>query len=301
MISSLDPSALSFLTGMAQIQQRAQLAETQMTTGLKINTVSDAPDQIASLYETRSQLAQTEHIDTNLDRVTSEVNTAESTISSTVILIERAQTLASQGDTGTATASTRQTIAGELGGILQQLVSAANTNVGGRFIFAGDSDQQAPYSIDLTQANPVSAYQGSGATRQIQGADGTTFSVAQTAQTIFDDPTGQQNIFSSINNLRNALLSNDQQAIDAAMPKLQSVGTYLNQQLAFYGTVQNRVTTETDFGANLETQLKTQLSNIQDADLAQAVTLLQQAQTQQTAALTARAQLPKTSLFDFLG
>jgi flagellin-like hook-associated protein FlgL len=96
-------------------------------------------------------------------------------------------------------------------------------------------------------------------------------------------------------------LSNDQTAIDAAMPKIQSVGTYLNQQLAFYGSVQNRVTTETDFGANYETQLTTQLSNIQDADLAQAVTLMQQAQTQQTAALTARAQLPKTSLFDFLG
>jgi flagellar hook-associated protein 3 FlgL len=301
MISSLDPSALSFLTGMAQIQQRAQVAETQMTTGLKINAVSDAPDQIASLYETRSQLAQTQQIGTNLGRVTAEVNTAESTISSAVTLIERAQTLASQGDTGTATASTRQTIAGELGSIMQQLVSAANTSVGGRFIFAGDSDQHAPYSIDLAQANPVSSYQGSGATRQIQGADGTTFSVAQTAQTIFDDPTGQQNIFSSINNLRIALLSNDQTAIDAAMPKMQSVGTYLNQQLAFYGTVQNRVTTETDFGANYETQLKTQLSGMQDADLAQAVTELQQAQTQQTAALTARAHLPKTSLFDFLG
>jgi flagellar hook-associated protein 3 FlgL len=301
MISSLDPSALGFLNGMQQIQQRAQTAEQQMTTGLKINTVSDAPDQIANLYETRSQLAQTQQIDTNLGRVTAEVNTAESTLSSAVTLIERAQTLASQGDTGTATASTRQDIAGELGGILQQLVSAANTNVGGRYIFAGDADQQAPYSIDLTQTNPVSSYQGSATTRQIQGADGTTFSAALTGQTIFDDPTGQQNIFTSINNLRNALLNNDQTAIDAAMPNVQSVGTYLNQQLAFYGSVQDRLTSETDFGANYVTQLQTQLSGIQDADLTQSITEMQQAQTQQTAALTARAQLPKTSLFDFLG
>jgi len=301
MISSLDASALGFLNGMAQIQQRAQVAQQQMTTGLKINAVSDAPDQISALYETRSQLAQTQQIDTNLSRVTSEVNTAETTLSSAVTLVERAQTLASQGDTGTATASTRQDIAGELGGILQQLVSAANTNVAGRFIFAGDSDQQPPYTIDLAQASPISAYQGSAATRQIQGADGSTFAVAQTAQTIFDDPTGQQNIFSSINNLRVALLNNDQAAIDAAMPSVQSAGTYLNQQLAFYGNVQDRLASETDFGANYETQLKTQLSGIEDADLAQAITEMQQAQTQQTAALAARAQLPKTSLFDFLG
>jgi len=299
-LSSLDPSALSFLNGMAQIQQRAQVAEDQMTTGLKINSVSDAPDQIASLYETRSELAQTQQIDSNLTQVKAEVDTAESTLSSAVTLVERAQTLASEGDTGTATASSRQAIAGELGGILQQLVSDANTTVGGRYIFAGDSDQQAPYSIDLTQTNPISSYQGSDTTRQIQGADGTTFSVALTAQTIFDDPTGQEDVFSSINNLRVALLNNDQAAIDAAMPNVQSVGTYLNQQLAFYGSVQDRVASESDFGANYETQLQTQLSGIQDADLTQSITEMQQAQTQETAALTARAQLPQKSLFDYL-
>jgi flagellar hook-associated protein 3 FlgL len=300
MISNFDPSVSSFLNGMAQIQQRAQTAEDQMTTGLKINAVSDAPGQIANLYEIRAELGQAQQIDTNLGQVAAEVNTGESTLSSAVTLIERVQTLASEGDTGTATAATRQDIAGELGGIMQQLVSAANTNVAGRFIFAGDSDQTQPYSIDLTQNNPVSAYQGSAATRQIQGADGTTFAVSETAQTIFDDPTGQENIFSSINNLRLAMLNNDQAAIDAAMPNVQTIDSYLNQQLAFYGNAQDRLTNETNFGANYETQLQTQLSGVEDANLAQAITQMQQSQTEETAALQARAQLPKTSLFDYL-
>jgi flagellar hook-associated protein 3 FlgL len=301
MISFFDSSAWTFLNGMDKIQQRSERAQLEMTTGLKINTVSDAPDQIASLYATRSALAQTQQIDTNLGRVKAEVDTGESVLSSAVTLVERVQTLASQGATGTASAQSRQDIASELGGILQQLVSTANTTVEGRYIFAGDSDQQPPYSIDLTQSNPISAYQGSAATRQIQGADGTAFSVGKTAQDIFDDPTGQHNIFSSINNLRLALLNNDQAGIDAALPGVQSAGTYLNQQLAFYGLTQNRVASEIDFGTNYETRLKTQLSGIEDADLTQAITEMQQASTQQTAALSARAKLPKTSLFDFLG
>jgi flagellar hook-associated protein 3 FlgL len=181
MISSLDAASLSFLNGMDQIQKRAQRAQQEMTTGLKINSVSDAPDQIAGLWETRSQLNQATQTDTNLARVTTEVDTAESTISSAVTLVERAQTLASQGVTGTTSAQSRQDIASELGGILQQLVSTANTTVEGRYVFSGDSDQQAPYSIDLTQTNPISSYQGSTSTRQIQGADGTTFSIAKTA------------------------------------------------------------------------------------------------------------------------
>ena len=301
MISSLDAASLSFLNGMDQIQKRAERAQQEMTTGLKINSVSDAPDQIAGLWETRSQLNQATQIDTNLARVKTEVDTAESTLSSAVTLVERAQTLASQGVTGTTSAQSRTDIASELGGILQQLVSTANTTVEGRYIFSGDSDQQAPYRIDLTQTNPISSYQGSTSTRQIQGADGTTFSIAKTAQDIFDDPTGQQNIFAAINNMRVALLNNDQTAMNAVMPSVQSAGTYLNQQLAFYGVTQNRVTAETDFAKNYETQLKTQLSGIEDADLTEAITEMQQSVTQQTAALSSRAKLPKTSLFDYLG
>ena len=43
MISALNASAQNFLVGVDQIQQRLQTAQTQLTTGLKINNVSDAP------------------------------------------------------------------------------------------------------------------------------------------------------------------------------------------------------------------------------------------------------------------
>jgi flagellar hook-associated protein 3 FlgL len=300
MISFLSSSAQSFLVGLAQIQARSQHAQQELTTGLKINTVSDAPDQISSLLQTRSDLAQTQQIDTNLGRVKTEVDTGEGALQAAVTLVERAQTLGAQGASGTSTPTTNQNLADELGSVLQQLVSTANTTVEGRFIFSGDSDQQAPYSIDLTQPSPVSAYQGTAATRQIQSADGSQFAVAKTAQDIFDSPTASQSVFTSIDNLRQALLSNDTASISAAQADVQTAGAYLNQQLAFYGTVQDRVASSSSYAKTYETQLKTQLSGIQDADEAQAITELTQAQTQQQAALVSRAQLPKTSLFDYL-
>ncbi len=301
MISFLNSASQSFLIGMEQIQQRAQHAQQELTTGLKINTVSDAPDQIASLLQTRADLAQTQQINANLGRVTTEVNTAESTLQASVTLVERAQTLGAQGASDTVSSATRKNLADELGSVLQQLVSNANTTVEGRYIFSGDSDQQTPYSIDLTQANPISAYQGSAATRQIQAPDGSQFSVALTAQDIFDSPNSQQNVFVSINNLRQALLSGDTASISGTLGDVQTSGAFLNQQLAFYGTVQDRVTSASSYGQTYETQLQTQLSGIQDADMAQAITELTQAQTAQQAALMSRSQLPKTSLFDYLG
>ncbi|HLH01005.1 MAG TPA: flagellin [Bryobacteraceae bacterium] len=84
------------------------------------------------------------------------------------------------------------------------------------------------------------------------------------------------------------------------MADVQSAGVYLNQELAFYGTAQNRVNSSLSFSQNCQTQLQSELSGIQDADEAQAITQITQAQTQLQAGLVSRAQLPRTSLFDFL-
>src|SRR5579862_450851 len=161
MISSLSASSQSFIVGLDLIQAREQQAQQELTTGLKINVVSDAPDQISDLLQTRSDLAQATQIDSNLGRVTTEVNTGETALQSAVSLVENAESLGTQGASDLASSDTQQNVAGELGSVLQQLVAAANTTVEGRYIFSGDSDQQVPYTFDATQTNPVSAYQGS--------------------------------------------------------------------------------------------------------------------------------------------
>jgi len=300
MISSLDPESLRFLSGLDQIQQRSERAQRELTSGLKINTISDAPDEIGSLWQKRWELDNAKQIDANLGRVKAEVDSAQTALGSAVTLVERAQTLASQGATGTATAQDRIEIAGEIGAVLQRLVGLANTNVEGRYIFSGNTDQQPPYTIDLTQATPVSAYQGSAATRQVQNWDGARITVGKTAQEIFDAPNAQQNVFVVVANLRTALLNNDQAGITTAATDLQNSGTYLNLQLASYGNLQNQLAGSLDSGKTRETQLQTALSGIQDADLTQAATELNLAQLQQQAALQSRARLPRTTLFDYL-
>jgi flagellar hook-associated protein 3 FlgL len=300
MISSLDAASQSFLAGLDQIQQRLQTAQTELTTGLQINNVSDDPSEIADIWQLNSELDQTNQTNTNLGQVQTEVNSAESSLGSAVTLVEQAETYGSEGSSGTSSADANQDLATNLGAILQQLVSIANTSVQGRYIFAGDTDQTPPYTIDLTQTDPVSAYQGSASTRQILGADGNTFPVALTAQQIFDSSDAQTNVFDSITDLMQGLQNNNTSQISSALADVQSADTYLNQQLAFYGTVQDRVQAETTFGQNYTTQLQTQLAGVQDANEAADITNMTQAQTQLQAALQSEAQLPRTTLFDYL-
>src|SRR5258706_8693858 len=148
MIEFFNPSNQIFLHGMDRLLTRELRAQQQLTTGLRIANVSDDPDHIGSLMQVRTNLAQAQQTASNLGRVKTETDTAESALSNAVKLLENVSTLASQGQPTTQTAETRNQIAGEVGSVLEQMVAIANSSVDGRFIFSGDSDQTPPYTID---------------------------------------------------------------------------------------------------------------------------------------------------------
>ena len=300
MVSTLSPSYQQFVDGMNQISTALSNAQLEVSTGLQMRNVSDMPDQVSELLQARSDLSSSQQISSNLVNVTSEVNTGEQALESAVTLLDQVQTIAAEGATGTQTASSRATLAQNLQSIEQQMVGLANTSVNGRYIFAGDTDQVQPYTYDVTQTDPVSAYQGSSSTRMVQGADGTTFPVALTAQQIFDSSDPTTNIFSTINGLVTALNNNDQTTTQTIQNGLSTVSSYLNQQLAFYGTTQDTVAAATTYAQNQQTQLQTQISNLQDADVTSAISEMTQETTLEQAALGSEAQLPRQTLFNFL-
>lgn len=300
MLSSLDPISQTFLTSMDRIGERLSRAERQLATGLKVSSVSDAPDSISVLLQARAQLSSTEQIQSNLSRAKTETDAGEQALQSAVSLLEQARTLGTQGATSTASTALRQTLADQTGTILEQMTGLSRTTVEGRYIFSGNSDQTPPYTIDPTATPPVSTYAGGSAGREIQHPNGSRFTIAKTAQEIFDAPDPANNVFASLTALRDALQSGDQTAIGAALPNIATSLDYLNGQLAFYGNVQNKVAEATSAGDTLRLQIQSQISSIEDADITAAITELQQAQVQQSAALGAQARLPRTSLFDYL-
>jgi flagellar hook-associated protein 3 FlgL len=300
MISSLNSVNQAFVNSVDQISNQLNTDQLEMTSGLKMQQPSDAPDQVSELLQARAALATSQQISTNLSSVSTEVNTAEQSLESAVNLFTQVQTVAAEAATGTATASSRAQDAQELQSIEQQMVGLANTSIQGRFLFSGDSDQTQPYTYDSTQPDPVSAYQGSASTREIQNPDGTTFPVALTAQQIFDSTDPTTNVFTTINNLVTAMQNNDQASIQTQVDGLSGVASYLNQQLAFYGTTQDTISDATNYAQTQQTQLQSEISNLQDADETSTILDMTQAQTQLQAALQSKADIPQTTLFDIL-
>lgn len=301
MISSLKASDQQFLNQLNHISKRMTDAQRQISTGVRLASVADDPDQVSTLLNARANLSAASQIQANLGRVKGEVDAGEQALQSAVQLFERVRTLGAQGVSGTQNASARAALAQEIGSVMEQMVALTGTQVEGRYIFSGDSDHTPPYVLDWTQATPLTPYQGTASTRKVQHPNGTTFQVARTAQEIFDSAAPSQNVFARVMALRDAFLANDEVVGRTALDALTTAGDHLNSQLAFYGTAQNKVQAADNFGQNLQVQLRTQISDLADADLTAAILELNQGQTQQQAALSSRAQLPRQTLFDFLG
>jgi flagellar hook-associated protein 3 FlgL len=306
MISNLSPSNEAFMANMDRVQRTVSDAILQTSSGKRVNVASDAPDEIDAILQLRTDEVHNSQIQSNLGVAQAEANAADTALTSATQLMDRATVLAAQGANFTVDATGRQSIAAEVQSLQEQMTALGNTTVQGRYIFGGDQDSTPPYAVDLTAANGVSRLTSSPATRQVENSTGGSFAVSQSAQDIFDsrnpdDTLASDNVFAALNNLRLGLLANDPAQITAAGASVQLASTHLNTAQAFYGTVESRITDATNYSASYDVQIKTELSQKQDADITAAALAITQGNTQIQAAFTMQAKMPHTTLFDFMG
>jgi flagellar hook-associated protein 3 FlgL len=306
MISNLNPSAEAFMANVEGIQRKIDIAARQTASGKRVNVASDAPDEIGIILQLHADQVRNSQIQANLGVAEADASAADSALASASKILDRATTLATQGSNFTLDATGRQSLAGEVQSLLEQMVSISNTTVQGRYVFGGDQDSTPPYDVDTTAANGVARLTGAPSTQRLESAAGGSFAVAKSAQDIFDarnpdDTLATGNVFAALNGLRLGLLSNDTTQITAAAKSLQLGSDYLNTVQAFYGTVENRITDASNFSASYEVQLKTELSTKEDADITSSALIITQGNTQLQAAFQMQAKMPRTTLFDFMG
>ena len=289
-----------FLNGLAELQARELKTGKELSSGIRVSTAADDPAAAGALLRLGPELAEAETYQSNLAKVQAEVSAGDSAIGSAINLVQTAQSIATRGASSTTTAAERQSFAGQVQTLEQQLVALADTQAGGRYIFGGDADGTAPYQYNAASANGVDAAGPAVSTRAIVNPDGVTVFQPLTAQTIFDSSAGS-NAFGALKNLADALTANDPAAVGSALSSLGDVSDWLNRQQVYYGAAGDRISAEQTAVGGRMTNLKTEIAGLSDADITQDATDLAAESTAQQAALAAQAAIPRKSLFDYLG
>jgi flagellar hook-associated protein 3 FlgL len=307
MIPSLDPASQQFLDALSQLQSNLLRVQRQISSGVRVQRPSDAPGRIADIVIRESDVARALQIRQSMGRLQADTDTAEASLQQSVQILEQALVI---GQTALSTASDQpgraDILAGQLQGLHEHLVRLSLTTVEGRFAFGGDDDGQPPYQLNAAQPNGVDQLTNGSATRLVLDADGSRFSARRSAQEIFDhrnpdNSLASDNAFAALQSLQAAVQSGDIAQTAAALDDVKAAHAYLNQQLAFYGSIQNRISRAIEQSHQLETRVQAELSSIRDTDLAAAATELLRIQTSMQAALQARSNFTAPTLFDLLG
>ena len=280
------------IANIAAASNRLAALQNEMSSGAAISRPSDNPDGTVQAMQLQGQLARNTQYGTNANDGLAWLSTADSAYSQSVTVLQQARTLVVQAlNTGAGDASSATAIADQINGLRNTLLSIANTSYNGRPVFGGTTASGSAYD-----ANGNYVGDSGSVTRQISSQS--TVSVSAVGTSVFgsagsDAFTLLANIASTLQTNPTSLNSSTLSQIDAA---ISTVSGAQSQEAASYKQVQAAQTTQTTTG----TALQTQLSGIEQADMASVAIALSSANLSYQAALQTTASIRQMSLLNFL-
>ncbi|HVO57226.1 MAG TPA: flagellar hook-associated protein FlgL [Dongiaceae bacterium] len=292
----LNPNILpDLLTSIQESRGNLNTATQQLSSGRRVNQLSDDPSAAAQLVANHDQAAQDDQFLQNLSGLQSKFQVADSTMSSVVTLLTRAVSIGTEGANGTVSASDRQAIAGEVQGLLTQLVSLGNTSYQGAYLFAGTASTTQPFTLDPATQQVV--YNGNGNSNAVALLNGASVKSNVPGSQLFQNASG--NAMSALGDLYHALQTGNN--IAGALSEVESALSEVSVQRVFYGNVLNQITSSENFLSQDKVNLSSQENTLVGVDPAVAATDLAQSQTAYQSDLAATGQiLNLPSLLDFL-
>jgi flagellar hook-associated protein 3 FlgL len=277
--------------------QQEQTALSQLTTGKRVNVASDDPSAAALEVNIAYQIDSCDQFSRSMSSVYSELQAADSSLNSAVTALQRAITLGTEGANGTMSQQNRNTVAQEVTGISQQVLSVANLSYNGHYVFGGTANSQPPYVTD--GAGNVT-YQGNNNVNSVEIETGHTIAINQPGSQLFS--AAGANVFQSLNDLVTALQdpSSTTDDIGNATTEIRNAYDRLTSARTFYGSTVDQVLSSQDFVNSEQVQLSQQQNSTIGVDMNVAATNLTNAEAARTATVQAAADMSNVSLMDYL-
>jgi flagellar hook-associated protein 3 FlgL len=291
----INPSITSDLSQtLASLRRNEEQDLQQLASGKKLNALADDPASAADLVLLRSQLNDANQFSQNVSSVRGAMQVADSTLNSVISGLSRASSLAIQGANGTLSAADRQSLAVEVTGIQQQILSLANTSYQGNYLFGGTAVTTQAFAADPVTS--AVSYVGNTSSNSVQIGEGQYIPTGLPGSQIFTQ--AGSDIFAALGSLAIALQNNGN--VSAAATQLQNAFDHVNQQRAFYGSSLARLDSADQFLSAEQLQLKTNQGDLAAADVTAVASDLNQVEVAKSAVLAATARASQLTLLDYL-
>jgi flagellar hook-associated protein 3 FlgL len=278
----------------------------QISTGKIAQQYKDIPSQTGVLLSAQSLYARTTQFQQTNKELASTLDIQDTTLNQ---VATSSQDLREALLNGTSLGS-GGTLMQQVDGAFQQVLSVLNTQVNGAYIFGGTRSDQPPVTAQ-TLSDLQAAPAASNVFANNQQRIGVSIDTGETMQYNFlaDEVGGQ--LMDSMKQIADynagpngpfgAVLTDAQQTFLAGQAhNLESITANINQLVARNGQFQNQVDAADQRHAQTSTNVQGFISDIADADVAQAVTNLNQDQVTLQASARVIAELQQNSLLNYL-
>ncbi|MBR1775856.1 flagellar hook-associated protein FlgL [bacterium] len=292
----------------------------QLASGKKFSSITEDPIAAVNIVNTNRQLGQIETFNKNVEMAKTEIQTMDDLLDLANGYLSRAWDKAVQANNQTYNDDSLKALKVEIDEILNTVVDLANTEFNGNYVFAGANVKLPPYKFD-ENGNVIytGTKQGSPYIRQYEVADGVYETINTTGDKVFGwyEGDGEGEYSGLIGTLK--LLSNSIQGVvdghaEGDNAKVQESYEKMNSTLSMFQKSLDTITAEqTKFGGvynrlemtnnTLETNtenLTSYLSQLQEVDIAQAVSDWYQAQYAYQASLQVASASMGMSLLNYM-
>lgn len=294
---------------LSTIQNDLAKSQAKIAAQKQVLNPSDAPDQAAAITRLKSVMSHNQGYFKALETVQAHLDVESSTLSSAGDVLIRIKELAIQANNGTQGSTSRSAIATEMKGLRDQLLSLANaTDPTGNYIFSGSQVRTPPFAA---QDNGQVSYNGDQTRARIAVGDQREIPLNRPGTTAFvrvvrsDGAGGSTGVgfFQALDDLITGVKATNGSGTAALQRGLTEVdalhlGVVLAQSET--GTDMKVVEQQTAVLEDTQLVLKKALSDVEDLDMAEAITLMQKQLLSLEAAQSTFAKISQLSLFSYI-
>lgn len=271
----------------------------QVASGKRLVRPSDDPVGAVSAQEVRAKLAAMDQLKRNADSWQGWLRSTENAITSAQGVVSRAREVAVQMSNATNSASQRTMAAEEVDNLLEEMVKLGNTQFQGRYVFAGYRDDSDAFTVTRDATGEITAvtYAGDDGHHEMKVGSSSRLESSLTGEEVFQ---GSADLFDTLIELRDALRANDVSATTNTLEDFVDAGNNLGAKVADVGSRLNRLDLRLSVIEDTKLAETERLSQIEDADLVEAISALKTKELAYEAALQATAATQQLSLAAYL-
>ncbi len=281
--------------------ERIARHQEQLSSGTRLNDLSDDPAAIERSLALRAELRNIEQFRKNIDDGVGWLELSEAGLNELESLFVEARGLAVQGASETYNAQQRRAIADQVDQFLEHTINLSEARYRGHYIFGGTQTAQPPYqarrdengrAVELTPRGDT----GGSVEREI--SDGIITQVNIPGKELFE---GEDSAFAVLIRLRDALRADDVEGVQNSLTGLAQVREKVSAARGLVGARVNRMEITRNALDRVSAEMTAILSADEDVDLADTIVSLRQEQDVFQAALASGGALVPQSLMDFIG